>query len=100
VWQSGKSFAHPLLVLIVAPNELSRVRVGVAAGQSIGNAVKRNLAKRRLRASISQYIAHIHEGWDLILLARRPVIQASFVEINAALEELLNRAQVVKKLNE
>jgi ribonuclease P protein component len=100
VWQSGKSFAHPLLILIKAPNNRYEVRIGVTAGQSLGNAVKRNRAKRRLRASISQYVKDIQKGWDLILLARDPLLEASFTEINAALEDLLCRARLVKKLNE
>jgi ribonuclease P protein component len=100
VWQSGTSYAHPLLVLITAPNDRCEVRVGVTAGQSVGNAVKRNRAKRRLRASVSQYVKDIQKGRDLILLARKPVLQASFLEINAAMEELLRRARLVKKLNE
>jgi ribonuclease P protein component len=100
VWQSGRSFAHPLLVLIAEPNDQNKVRVAVTAGQSIGNAVKRNRAKRRLRAGISQYIEDIPNGWDLILLARKPVLNASFAEIKTAIEEILCRAQLVNKLNE
>lgn len=76
------------------------MRIGVAAGQSVGSAVKRNRAKRRLRASINQHVEDIQKGWDLILLAREPLLEASFSEINAALQELLCRARLVKKLNE
>src|SRR5512136_1725075 len=45
VRRSGKSYAHPLLVLIVQACDEGRLHVGVAASRGIGSAVKRNRAK-------------------------------------------------------
>ena len=39
VRQSGKSYAHPLIVLIAQANDEMKVRVGVAAGRTVGTAV-------------------------------------------------------------
>ena len=88
----GKSYAHPLVVFIAAPNEMDQVRIGVVAGRSIGKAVQRNRAKRRLRATLAQHLDHLQEGWDLVFLARKPMDQASFDEIRAAVKLLLKRA--------
>lgn len=65
------------------------MRVGVAAGRSIGNAVQRNRAKRRLRASIQPFLEQIQKGIDLIILARKPLLQASFSQINQAMARIL-----------
>ena len=88
----GKSYAHPLIVLIALPNELDFPRFAVAAGRSVGNAVVRNLAKRRLREALRLLVPAIAPGWDIILLARRPISAANFQQIQQALSVLLHRA--------
>ena len=54
VRHDGKSTAHPFLVLIALENQLSITKVGVTAGRSVGNAVKRNRAKRLIRAALRE----------------------------------------------
>jgi ribonuclease P protein component len=88
----GKSYAHPLIVLIALPNQLEGPRFGVTAGQSLGNAVKRNRAKRRLRAAVQPNLESVVPGWDIILIARRPVLTAAYLDIQSALTALLKRA--------
>jgi ribonuclease P protein component len=90
----GKSYAHPLLALTVQPNQLDYSRIGVSAGRSFGNAVNRNRAKRRLRAAIQPDLESIVPGWDIVLIARRPVLAAPFQEIQSALATLLRRARL------
>jgi len=88
----GKSYAHPLVVLIAAPNEQEQPRVGVVAGRAVGIAVQRNRSKRRLRACIEPLLDSLPVGWDMIFLARKPMDQAGFSEICDAVQALLRRA--------
>jgi ribonuclease P protein component len=92
----GKSYAHPFVVLIKYPNEEGISRFGVAAGRSVGNAAKRNRAKRRIRAVICQCIPLIQDGWDLIFLARQSIHYASHDELQKVLDGLINRAGIAK----
>lgn len=92
VKQCGKSFAHSLIVLIKLPNPEGLLRIGVSAGKAVGNAVTRNRAKRRMRASLRELMKNIQPGWDLVFLARKPIIEADFHEIVAAEIQLLKRA--------
>ena len=94
VRQLGKSFPHPLVVLVAAPNQLEQSRIGVAAGRSVGNAVRRSRAKRILRAGIDELLPKLVPGWDLILLARKPLPEAGFLKTRAALEIILARAKL------
>jgi ribonuclease P protein component len=93
----GKSYAHPFIVLIVLPNEKDQTRIGVSAGRSIGNAVQRNRAKRILRETIRPLIPSIASGWDMVILARKPMVNARFDEIGTAMTNLLTQSCVLEK---
>ena len=95
VRQSGKSYAHSLMVLVAESSEVKRVRVGVAAGKTTGTAVHRNRAKRLLREAMRPLIPSLASGWDLILIARRPLATASLTETRDALMNLLERAKIL-----
>ena len=107
VRRSGKSYAHPLVVLIVqahdkrgGPVDQPRVKVGVAAGRTVGTAVYRNRAKRLLREAMRSLIPSIATGLDLILIARPGLVSASLEETRQALLTLLQRAQILIPLHE
>jgi ribonuclease P protein component len=93
----GKSYAHPLIVLIKHPNPIGATRFGITAGRSIRKAVQRNRAKRRIREAVRPIMSIILPGWDIILLARKPILDARFGEISAALLILLKRANLLNE---
>jgi ribonuclease P protein component len=95
----GKSYAHPLVVLVTLPLTGGGLQVGVIAGRSLGGAVQRNRAKRLLRESMRMLIPGLQTGWDLILIARQPLLNASFEQVKAAITQLLRRADLVKPAN-
>jgi ribonuclease P protein component len=92
VRNDGKSYAHPLVVLIASPSPEQGTRVGVSAGRALGGAVQRNRAKRLLRESIRPFIPLLPTGWDLVLIARSPLITAKFPDVQTAVCGLLRRA--------
>ena len=96
VRRDGKSNAHPLIVLIALENQLSTTQIGVAAGKRVGNAVKRNRAKRLMRAAARELYPQIKSGQDIILIARTPIIQSTMPQVRDALQQLLQRAQLLK----
>jgi ribonuclease P protein component len=94
VRRDGKSYAHPLVVLIVQSSPQPRLRVGVAAGKSVGTAVVRNRAKRLLREAMRILLPRLTSNLDLILIARPALASASLAEVQSALLQLFLRAQV------
>ena len=96
---SGKSFAHPLVILITAPNNQLDSRAGISVSRAVGNAVKRNWAKRRLRASLDEVFDSVSDGWDLVFLARRPILDANYLEIHRAVLAVLRRAGLLDEIN-
>ena len=75
VRRTGKSYAHPLVVLVTQACEThDHTRVGVTAGKTTGTAVHRNRAKRLLREAMRPLLPSIASGWDLILIAHPLVV--------------------------
>ena len=100
VRRDGKSYAHPLVVLIVQNNDLPHVRVGIAAGKSVGTAVIRNRSKRLLREAMRTLIPDIASNLDLILIARPALGSATLVNTKGALQNLLQRAKILTPKHE
>jgi ribonuclease P protein component len=69
--------------------------VGVAAGRTVGNAVKRNRAKRLLRAAMQSLVSLVQPGWDVVLIARPPMVSSNSAEVRDVLVTLLRRAELI-----
>ena len=95
VRQIGKSYAHPLVVLVKEPTP-EGLKIGISAGRSVGTAVERNRAKRRLREAINQWMPQIPTGWNLILIARQPILKADWQELLNAIHTLLRKARLLQ----
>lgn len=91
----GKSYAHPLAVVVIAKGEAQNSRIGIIASRSVGTAVHRNRVKRRLREITAQLVPDFLETKDLLIIAREPAKQASFLEIRSAVIELLGKANLI-----
>ena len=100
VRQQGRSYAHPLVVLSILPNNLEHSRIAVTATRSVGGAVQRNRAKRRVRAAAQAVFARILPGWDLILICRKGLLDSSFSGVQGAISNLLHRAHLVQNAND
>ena len=84
------------MVLIALQNDEQGTRIGVTAGRSVGKAVQRNRAKRLLRSAVQPILDDLRTGWDLVLIARNPLMQAPFWQIQMTLKSLLDRARLIK----
>lgn len=99
VRRTGKSLAHPFAVLIVHRNDLAVTRLGVSASKSIGNAVQRNRAKRRLREVLRSHLPEIVSGWDVVVIARPEAVDAKWDLLRSAILDLLQRSGLLRESN-
>lgn len=95
VRHTGQSFAHPFVLLIVSKNQLDHARFGFTAGKSVGNAVQRNRAKRRLREAFRLLLPRITPGWDVVAIARPAISGASWEELQKAISTKLDQAGLI-----
>jgi ribonuclease P protein component len=93
--REGRSWGSSLVVLNVVGNKRRGTRCGFVVGKRIGNAVDRNRARRRLREAVRLAFDRIAPGWDLVFVARAPVVATvEFTELQATVEQLLRRAGI------
>jgi ribonuclease P protein component len=89
---AGRGWRHPLLVLLVVPNELQRTRVGITVSSRVGKAVVRNRVRRRLREALRARYSALPTSSDVVVSARPASASATWSELNAALDTVLQRA--------
>ena len=70
-------------------------RFAFSASRRVGNAVKRNRAKRVLREAVRWHLGEIEPGWDCLFIARAQTPDAAFADVEAAVSQLLTRAQLL-----
>ncbi len=91
VRQHGRSYASPLMVLAFLRNELDYSRFGFVVSKRLGKAVRRNKIKRRMREAVRLRLSRIKPGFDVVFIARQPTRQASYQDIEQALDVLLEK---------
>lgn len=90
----GKSRVDRRLVLIARANDSGATRFGFSVSKRLGNAVTRNKIKRRLKSAAVR--ASVHEGWDIVVIARQGARTADYWALKRSLDRLLARSGVLE----
>lgn len=81
LYRRGKTYVTPSVVAYVLPNRARVNRLGITAGKKVGCAVRRNRAKRRLRALFHDYINKSDKPrhcLDVVLVARARAVDCPY----------------------
>jgi len=70
LYKKGKQAVNSGLVIYVLPTKKNKLRLGITASKKIGNAVKRNRAKRVIRAAFNEVKKDVNGSYDIVLVAR------------------------------
>ncbi len=98
VYSSGKSLANNAAVIYWLENRGPVTRVGFSANKRLGKAVLRNRIKRQFREAFRLNAHKVRGGMDIVFVARRSAVRLEYKEIEAAILNLLQRADLL--LNE
>jgi ribonuclease P protein component len=81
VFDQGARAGGRFMTLVVMANGQAVARLGVAAGRRVGNAVRRNRARRLVREIVRRHKPA--PGYDVIVIPRPEVLDADFPALEA-----------------
>jgi len=95
-----RSFVGRLMVLWLREGEGAALRLGVVTSKKVSNrAVDRNLGRRRLREAFRANREQFTGEVDVVIIARRNILDASQTEVEAELMRLARKAGLSGNLN-
>ena len=92
LFEQGRRGASGAVAARALPNGLAFSRLAAVSGKKLGCAVKRNRMRRLLRAAFRAQKDALPTGFDVALMARPGLLEASWPDILDAVREAVARA--------
>lgn len=91
----GEKFQGDSLTLITLPTQNGFSRFGfIVSLRCSKKATERNKVKRTLREAVRQFLPCIKPGFDLVFLARKKILDKSFMENKTEIEKIFLKAEL------
>ena len=95
LYSKGKSAVSPYFVVYCRKTSRPASRLGITTGVKLGNAVKRNRARRRIRELYRTREEKLLPGYDIVIVARTRVIYGRHAELVRSFRQLTKKLGLV-----
>ena len=91
LYSKGKSAVSPYFVIYCRKTGRPVSRLGITTGVKLGNAVKRNRARRRIRELYRTHEAGLLPGYDVVVVARTRAIYGRYAELERSFRQMTKK---------
>lgn len=95
--ENGKCYKNRYFVMHTLPNDLDRYRFGISISKKTGNAVIRNLYKRKVRNIIDNNKKLYPKGKDYIIIIRKNCLDVKYEDLEKAFLHLIKNSNSIKE---
>ena len=88
----GKYYGGRQIEIFVLKNKKPFVMLGIAVSKKVGNSVVRSRCKRLISESFRLNYENVKKGYDFVFIARKPLKDKSYFEVEKAMQNLLKKA--------
>lgn len=99
VYRNRKTFGNRNFTLYLRENHTGEVRIGFSISKKVGNAVFRNLTKRRLKMLYRDYCHTLKPGYDMVLVVKNNVADLSFLQLKSAFLHIMKISKMTNHTN-
>ena len=94
LYNKGKSAVSPYFAVYCRKNHRPVSRLGITTGVKLGNAVKRNRVRRRIRELYRTNEQNILSGYDIVVVARTRAIFAKYSDLEQSFRKLMKKLEL------
>jgi len=80
-YEEGKKVVMPEFALFARVNGLPHSRLGITTSRKLGNAIRRNRARRLVREAYRTHRELLPKGFDLVFVVRAPLLRRSAADL-------------------
>ena len=95
LYNKGKSAVSPYFVIYCRKTNRPVNRLGITTGVKLGNAVKRNRARRRIRELYRAHERNVISGYDIVVVARARVIYSRYSELERSFDKQMKKLGLI-----
>ena len=91
LYNRGKSAVSPYFAIYCRKTGRPYSRLGITTGVKLGNAVKRNFVRRRIRALYRSNEAGLQPGYDIVVVARTRAIFGRYADLERSFHQITRK---------
>lgn len=96
LYRIGKSYVRPTVVIYIKKTKLEHNRLGITATKKIGNAVKRNRARRLIKESYRLLEPKFNDSsFDIVIVARTKAVESKMGQVKDDIEKIFIEAGII-----